>query len=187
MASVFSKLIGPASAVIAPLLVSTACFADAESARVFELIDQRLEHMKDVALYKLKNGKPIEDRSREQVVIEKAKEKAAQSGLAPSSIEEFYRAQIAAAKVIQYRYLADWTLSTKVPDREPADLSTEIRPALIELGDEIVKALREFLEKGNRFGDEHLSEFQRIVNVEKLDEADEIAIFNSMRPISLAR
>ena len=185
MASGVSKLIGPASAVIATLLLSTACFADPASARVFELIDQRLEHMKDVALYKLKNGKPVEDRTREQIVIEKAKEKAAQSGLAPSSIEEFYRAQIAAAKVIQYRHLADWTLSTKVPDREPADLSTEIRPALIELGDEIVKALREFLEKGNRFGDEHLSEFQRIVNVEKLDEADEIAIFNSMRSISL--
>ena len=102
-------------------------------------------------------------------------------------MEAFYRARIATAKVIQYRYLADRALATKVPDGEPADFSTEKRPALIELGDEIMQTLREFLENGERCGDEHLREFQRIVDVEKLDEADEIAVCNSVRSICLAQ
>lgn len=161
------------------------CFADTGSAKLFELIDQRLEYMKDVALYKARNGKPVEDRAREEIVVEEAKRKAAKSGLSPSSIEEFFRTQIAAAKVIQYRYLADWTLSGKMPDGEPADLTNEVRPALIKLGDAIILALKRYLEAGNRFTDEQLAQFHRIVNVEKLDESDETALFDSMRSIAL--
>ena len=173
--------------LLASMLLATPCRADSESSRVFELIDQRLEHMKDVALYKARNHKPVEDASREAIVVAKAVDKAAKSGLSPSSIEDFYRAQIAAAKVIQYRYLADWTLSGPMPADPPADLVTEVRPALIELGDEIVLAIKRFLETGKRFGDAELEEFQRIVNVEKLDERDERALFDSMRPITLVQ
>ena len=173
--------------VFALLLVALPAFADSESAKVFELIDKRLEYMKEVALYKATTGTAVEDRYREAIVVEKATNKAAKAGLAPESIEDFFKAQIAAAKVIQYRHIADWTLSKKMPADKPADLEVEIRPVLLNLGDEIVVAIKRYLEAGNRFGDDQLAEFHRIVDVEKLDESDEAALFASMRSITLAK
>ena len=175
------------SLVFATLLVAAPVCADAESAKVFDLIDQRLEYMKEVALYKATHGTAVEDRYREEIVVEKAKIKAEKIGLAPASIEGFFRAQIAAAKVIQYRHIADWTLSKKMPDNKPADLEIEVRPVLIQLGDEIILAIKRYVETGNRFGDEQLDEFHRIVDVDKLEQADEIALFDSMRSITLAK
>ena len=173
--------------VLASLLVAWPVCAQSESARVFELIDQRLGYMKEVARYKASTGTAVEDRYREAIVLDKAKKKAEKVGVASASIEGFFRAQMAAAKVIQYRYLADWTLSTKMPEGKPADLEVDLRPVLIQLDDEIVLAIKRFLDTGNRFGDEQLVEFQRIVDVEKLDQSDETALFESMRPIALAQ
>ena len=169
------------------LIFAAPVFADIESSKVFELIDQRLEYMRQVALYKASTGTPVEDRYREAIVIEKAKKKAEKVGLAPASIEGFFRAQIAAAKVIQYRHIADWTLSKKMPDEKPADLEVEIRPLLTNLGDEIVVAIKRYLDSGNRFGDDQLGEFHRIVAVEKLDKSDVGALYESMRSITLAQ
>jgi len=187
MGLVFRGAISPTSILFALLLVATQVCAATESAKVFELIDQRLEYMKQVALYKARAGTPVEDRYQESIVIEKAKKNAAKSGLAPSSIEDFFRVQIAAAKVIQYRHLADWSLSKTMPESPSRDLMTEIRPVLIRLGDEIVVAIRRYLETGNRFADEELAEFNRIVDVEKLEESDKKALFDSMRSITLAQ
>ena len=175
------------TAVLAALLVASPVCASTESARVFELVGQRLGYMKEVARYKASTGTAVEDRYREAIVIDKAKKRAEKLGLAPASIEGFFRAQMAAAKVIQYRYLADWTLSQRMPGGKPADLEVELRPILNQLGDEIVLAIKVYLDTGKRFGDEQLGEFLRIVEVEKLDESDEIALYESMRAITLAK
>ena len=137
-----TRILGMQLLAAALLAVSGSSHADSCATDVFRLINKRLSFMKDVAIYKAKNGKAVEDRAREEVVIENAKERALQAGVDPNSIEEFFRTQISAAKVIQYRYLANWMLSSKLPQSEPRDLITVVRPELIRLGKEIVAAIR---------------------------------------------
>ncbi len=131
-------------------------------------------------------GKPVEDRAREELVIKKAKERARQAGLDPTSIEVFFHTQISAAKVIQYRYLAEWALSRPPPKSEPRDLVTEVRPELIRLGKEIILAIRSFLESGRRLTDAHLSEFLTAINVSNLSQDEKRKLFESMRQIALS-
>jgi chorismate mutase len=74
--------------------------------------------------------------------------------LAPSSLVSAgnsFAARISSAKVIQYRYLADWQQDQAALARSPGDLRTEIRPALIALGDDILVAITEYLASGDRY------------------------------------
>lgn len=58
---------------------------------IFELINQRLTYMEDVALFKDTKGRAVEDLTREKNVLEKAKRDAMKAGLTriPSNI--FFR------------------------------------------------------------------------------------------------
>ncbi|TDJ20306.1 MAG: gamma subclass chorismate mutase AroQ [Gammaproteobacteria bacterium] len=185
--------VGLAKAFSMPLLalalfvVSGPCIAESGATEVFRLVNERLAFMKEVAMVKAKSGKPVEDRAREELVITKAKERARQAGLDPSSIEEFFHTQISAAKAIQYRYLAEWALSRNPPEREPRDLVTEVRPELIRLGKEIVLAIRSFLGSGGRFTDTYFSEFLTAINVSNLNQGEKGKLFESMRQIALSR
>jgi chorismate mutase len=169
------------------LVVSGTCIAESGPTEVFRLINERLAFMKDLAMYKAKIGKPVEDKAREELVIKKAKERARQTGLGPASVEEFFHAQISAAKAIQYRYLAEWVLSRNPHEGEPKDLVTEVRPELIRLGKEIVVAIRSFLGSGGRLTDAHLSEFLTTINVSNLSQDEKRKLFESMRQIALSR
>ena len=172
---------------LALLVVSGPCIAQSSATEIFRLINERLAFMEDVAMYKAKRGKPVEDRAREELVIKKAKERARQAGLGPASIEEFFHAQISAAKAIQYWYLVEWVLSRNPHESEPRDLVTEVRPELIRLGKEIVVALRSFLGSGRRLTDAHLSEFLTAINVSNLRQDEKRKLFESMRQIALSR
>lgn len=168
------------------LVASGASSADTGAMDVFRLINERLALMQDVALYKLRNAKPVEDKAREQVVIEKAKQRARQAGLDPASTQAFFGTQISAAKAVQYRYLADWTLVPQAPEREPRDLVEEVRPELIRLGEEIVLAISAFLKGGNRFSDEQLADFLTAINVPKLHRDEKKVLFQSIQQIELS-
>ena len=152
---------------------------------VFRLIHERLSQMRDVALFKARNSLAVEDKEREKVVLEKAKQSASAAGLDPDSVAAFYHRQIQAAKAIQNSYLAKWASSSSMEDEPVKDLVTEIRPTLIRIGDELVAALATFLEAGGCFRSEHLSLFLEAVTVEHLTEAEERQIFEAMLSINL--
>lgn len=116
-------------------------------------LDDRLALMIDVARAKHTLGTPIEDRTREALVVEAAlrnvDEAARQLGLeppTPESVAPIFRAQIEAAKAIQRRWLESQPSQTIPPDETArraaqADLSERIRPALIDLGQRIASLL----------------------------------------------
>ena len=133
------------------LLLWQPAAAQPETITAFQLINERLKHMEDVAMYKSVNGLPVEDLPREEVVIENAVLAAESQGLIGDSIENFFITQINVAKAIQYRSLADW-LSSPISKPIP-DLPNQIRPKLTELGDEIVKELALLLSHEGRIGE----------------------------------
>lgn len=109
-----------------------------EADRLFELVNKRLSYMKDVAAFKWVNERPIEDLAREKVVIQTAAEAAGKEGFDEESTVAFFKIQIEAAKQIQEGWHNEWRENGFPEDAGFADLVTEIRPALIELGDEII-------------------------------------------------
>lgn len=74
--------------------------------RVFVLMAQRVELMRDVALDKWLRRTPIEDRKREAVVLKNAQAEAAQEGIL--YVAPLFRAQIEIAKNEQRRHQARW-------------------------------------------------------------------------------
>ncbi len=152
----------------------------------FQLIHERLSHMRDVALFKAQNGLAVEDKEREKVVLEKAKQSASAAGLDPESVASFYRMQIEAAKAIQSRYLADWASRPEALAEPAKDLNAEIRPALIRIGDELVAALADFSEAGGCFRSSFLTLFLETITVEHLTEDEERLLFESMSGINLS-
>ena len=100
---------------------------------------ERLSLMTDVAEAKRATGKAVEDLEQEARVIEAAvagvsNEAVSQGVLAPNAraVEQFFRAQIEAAKAIQ-RY----TMTQPSSSPEPTDLVNDLRPALVRISTRI--------------------------------------------------
>ena len=160
------------------LLLWQPAAAQPETITAFQLINERLKHMEDVAMYKSVNGLPVEDLPREEVVIENAVLAAESQGLIGDSIENFFITQINVAKAIQYRSLADW-LSLPISKPIP-DLPNQIRPKLTELGDEIVKELALLLSHEGRIGESLRASFQLHMSVNKISAAEVDLLFDSL-------
>ena len=120
-------------------VLSSTCFAG--SADLTALINERLSHMRDVALYKWLHDLPISDSQRERVVIDAGIRAGLVNGITAVSSERFYRSQIAAAKEIQACWFARW--QSQPSPRTSTDLHTKIRPELIRLGNRIADQLSE--------------------------------------------
>ena len=105
------------------------------------LINQRLSYMKAVAAYKWIHQRPIEDTTREKVVINAAVKEGLRYGITMESSEQFFALQIEAAKEIQQYWFTHWqTHPSDAPATAP-DLTKDIRPALISLGNRISQGL----------------------------------------------
>lgn len=168
------------------LTLSTLTVADTMSNGIFELINQRLTYMQDLALFKVRNHSAVEDLIREQQVLEKALVDAQQAGLQPDSIADFFQAQMDAAKAIQYRYMAEW-LSASPENKKYRDLASEVRPKLLELGDQIVIQISEYLKDGGTFDNKMQKDFVRTVNTTHLSENDKKKMFESLQMIRLIK
>lgn len=110
---------------------------------LFQLVNERLVLMKEVAAYKFANGIEIENRSRETVVLQRAMQSAERYQLDPESVETFFRLQIKVAKVVQQGWINYWIAQgfDHTQDAGITDLNAEIRPKLINLGDQIIRQL----------------------------------------------
>ena len=108
-------------------------------------MDERLSLMPAVAESKRTQNRPVEDLEQEALVLQAAAEgvraEAVRQGRSPpseSAVVDYFKAQIEAAKVIQYKVLAQ---STSMED--PPDLVTEIRPALGRISERINRLILE--------------------------------------------
>lgn len=144
--------------------------AEVTVAELFSTIDERLGHMESVALYKAQNQLPIENMTREKIVIADAKQAAGLEGMNPDSIEEFFSAQISVAKAIQYRYRAELL---SVPNLSPAiDLDRTIRPAITELGSRIVTLLANHLKSTGTIKATDIEQFNLAISTRFVTVAD---------------
>ena len=152
---------------------------------IFALIDQRLELMKDVAAYKYIEGLPIEDLKREAIVLQKATTAAEGAGLQADSVTAFFRSNIEAAKSIQRCWHHRWEDSTTSPPQSAPHLGAEIRPQLIEIGNELNEAIARFLDKGGALGVGVEGQFLETVQVDCLAVADKASILTALSQIEL--
>ena len=165
-------------ALLVALYLSQPLLAQTQVASVFELINERLGYMEDVALFKAENNLPVEDLVREAIVIENAVLAAESVGLSGDSIEDFFVMQINAAKAIQYRSLADW-LSSPRPQSVP-DLENGIRPKLTELGDKLVAELALYLDANEKIDESQRESFHQQISVKHVSVDDKNRLFDSL-------
>ena len=144
---------------VLPLLLGMSISPLLKAEPLYDLINQRLGYMKDVAVHKAKENMPIEDKSREQVVLTGSIEKAQQLGLDAGSVEAFFVAQIDVAKAIQRRYHQQWALRGDHERFPLPDLSGSIRPELSRLGDEIIEQLPVYLSRYGSIAESKRPEF----------------------------
>ncbi len=160
----------------------------AEAEKLFSLVNQRLTWMKDVAAFKWVNKKAIEDKAREEVVIAKAAESAGNEGLDVESAKSFFRVQIEAAKQIQNGWHKEWKEKGFPKDAKFADLKTEIRPALIKLGNEIIARIKTALPvlKNPDLSGELGKKIQSGVDVKYVDNRTKAALLEALAKIETA-
>ena len=121
---------------------STGPSFEAQTQVLAKLLDQRLSYMKDVAAYKWVNSQPIEDLERERIILEKSLSKAGQYQLDMVSTRSFFELQIELAKGVQEFWFAEWQQNGFAADKFQ-DLNTEVRPALVLLGDDILQQINQ--------------------------------------------
>lgn len=138
----FCQAIRQAFTLLTLFFSATTVTAQTESTvgtqRLFQLINQRLAHMSDVAAYKWQQELAIENLAREKIVIENASDSAADLGLDAASTIDFFTLQIDAAKMIQAGWHNEWRKNGFDRTADIPHLNKEIRPKLIKLGEQII-------------------------------------------------
>lgn len=110
------------------------------SAALIDAMVERLGYMRDVAAWKWREKAPIEDLSRERLVLENAVQEAKRVGLDADSTRGFFRQQIEASKDIQRSWHARWRDGESPPIRT-RDLATELRVAISKVSRDITRLL----------------------------------------------
>lgn len=120
--------------------VAASFTASNDVARVFDLMQQRLELMRSVASWKFANHVPVTDPARERQVLDATVAQAQRLGIDAASARELFALQIRMASDVQDHFIASW--KTQKPVDEPVrDLKSDIRPELDRLGNELLRAI----------------------------------------------
>ncbi|MEH6912132.1 MAG: gamma subclass chorismate mutase AroQ [Oceanicoccus sp.] len=152
---------------------------------LFQLIQQRLSHMDDVAKYKWHHKLNIEDQTRESQVLEKSAAAATRFNLDGSTSRDFFTLQIEAAKEIQTGWFQQWHRST-APE-QGADLVNTVRPKLISLGDQILRQIELSYNNLQQANPAHLkTRFLHIVNVDHLSQQTALTLLSALKNIRLS-
>src|SRR3954470_10109566 len=149
--------------IVAAGCATTATFTAADTAavdRLLGLIKERLDVAPEVARTKWNTKSPIEDRLRDQQIIDGVATAAAEYGLDPRVASTFFMAQIEASKAVQNALHTEWTAKRQPPFATVADLGKDIRPALDRLTPAMMRALPEALSVVQRRGGHHLLKAQ---------------------------
>ncbi|MDN0081970.1 chorismate mutase [Crenobacter sp. SG2305] len=137
-----NRLAAMMAALVVGLAALPAQAADPRAALV-DAVAQRLSVADQVALAKWDSGKAVEDKPREQQVIDGAVARGATLGLERDRVARFFADQIEANKLVQYVLLADWRRAGVAPATPRADLAGAIRPRLDRLQQHLLQLLAE--------------------------------------------
>lgn len=106
-----------------------------------QLVRERLDLARPVALAKLYARAPIEDRVRERAVLDGVRAQAHAYGVEPERATRFFRDQIEASKLAQAAWQREWHRQGAPFDPRP-NLARDVRPKLDRLTPELLRALR---------------------------------------------
>ncbi|ATO31404.1 Secreted chorismate mutase [Dickeya dianthicola] len=169
---------------LAACLLSTSALA-AESADLASLVNQRLGYMKDVAGYKAAHHLAIEDLQQEDNVLKASRQQATQYGLDADSVTPFIRAQMDAAKAIQYRYRADWLAMPEQQDWQPRPLD-DVRTQIAKLNGMLLQQLADTLhQQGGSLSRLNHAAFMHTVTQKNLSEHDKARLFTTLKQAKL--
>jgi chorismate mutase-like protein len=165
----------PAPALAEPL-------ADA----VFERIADRLSLMKSVAAWKRANRVAIEDRAREALVLKNAIGAATAAGLDPATARPFFEAQIEAAKDVQSCWIRRWDANEVPPPQSAPDLTTEIRPALLELDRALLDSIEAALAQNIAFDETRAADYAATADIDCLSALRRDFVYRRLGQLRLA-
>ena len=117
-------------------------FADpnADVRVVFQLVQERLRLMQDLAAWKHARNAPIVDAAREQQVLEATVRQASDLGIDAGSARRLFSLQIQLAVRVQESFIADWRAGARAP-AQVRDLAGELRPQLDRIGADLLHAI----------------------------------------------
>jgi len=149
------------------------------------LIDERLSYMKGVAAYKWENKIPIEDPVREKVVLQKSLESAKLYQLDPEISGSFFELQITLAKEVQHYWFKEWERNG-FDGQGYGDLEGFLRPALIDLGDAILRSLSRlvFQDLSENDWEKNRSGFIRIIDTAGIGRRGKLELFDATLAIA---
>ncbi len=113
---------------------------DADVRAVFQLMQDRLQLMKDVAAWKYARKAPIVDADREQQVLEATVQQASELGIEAASARRLFSLQIRLAVRVQESWISNWRSAT-APQQDVRDLASQLRPQLDRLGTELLRSI----------------------------------------------
>ena len=113
---------------------------DADVRAVFQLMQERLILMKDVAAWKHARNAPVVDAVREQQVLDATVRQAGDVGIEAEGARRLFSLQIRLAVRAQESWIADWRASGTAP-QTVRDLAGELRPQLDRLGAELLHTI----------------------------------------------
>jgi cyclohexadienyl dehydratase len=118
-------------------------FVDAGSdvERAFDLLEQRLALMSEVAAWKWQHHKPISDPARERALLERTRQRAQTLGIDANSASELLSLQMRLARDVQQARFADWQKRGFRAAQPVRDLGTGLRPELDRIGEELLRTL----------------------------------------------
>ena len=109
----------------------------------FAFMDLRLALMPAVAEHKRRHDLPVEDPTQENAIVQHAVVQAQDTGLDSVAVQELFRVQIELAKQVQRATLQGEVV---IPAwAHGLDLTADLRPVLVTLGNRIVRELTSVL------------------------------------------
>lgn len=165
-----------------PLSESVATPAESptsEPAVVFEAVDQlsdliaqRLDLMEVVARHKWNQKQPVSSPEREQALLEELTRLGTESGISAPVVERFVKAQMAAARRVQERLMADWEKAGQGPFADVPDLDQDVRPKISQLSRDALTPLAAI---ESVLGTQALSEYSQLKLVSLASEKPHLA------------
>jgi len=176
-------------ALTAPALAEhlTEPRTDSRADAVFLRISERLSLMRLVTAWKRANRVAVEDRAREAVVLENAVAAAAAAGLDPATAGPFFEAQIEAAKDVQRCWIGRWDAGEASPLESAPDLTTEIRPALLELDRALLDSIEAALARNIAFDEARAADYAATADIDCLSASRRDVVYRRLGQLRFAK
>ena len=153
---------------------------DADVRAVFQLMQDRLQLMKDVAAWKHTRKAPVVDVEREQQVLEATVHQASELGIEAASARRLFSLQIRLAVRVQESWISSWRSVTASP-QDVRDLASQLRPQLDRLGTELLRSIYLSLPEFQRTDfAAHYTAYAKILEAPGLTDLDRSELTNAL-------